>query len=75
MYNAHGTIRPTPTATPGAEVHEFHTRRWSLRYGSGAMPRVANGLRFDRRVLRDRGDAFEGEVRVKPGGHDARSAF
>ena len=51
-------------------VHEFHTRRWSLRYGSGAMPRVANGLRFDRRVLRDRGDAFEGEVRVKPRGHD-----
>jgi high affinity Mn2+ porin len=51
-------------------VHEFHTRRWSVRYGSAAMPRVANGLRFDRRVLRDRGDAFEGEVRVKPGGHD-----
>ena len=51
-------------------VHEFHTRRWSLRYGSGAMPRVANGLRFDRRVLRDRGDVFEGEVRLKPGGHD-----
>jgi carbohydrate-selective porin OprB len=51
-------------------VHEFHTRRWSLRYGSGGMPRVANGLRFDRRVLRDRGDAFEGEVRVKPRGHD-----
>jgi carbohydrate-selective porin OprB len=51
-------------------VHEFHTRRWSLRYGSGAMPRVANGLRFDRRLLRDRGDVFEGEVRVKPRGHD-----
>jgi high affinity Mn2+ porin len=51
-------------------VHEFHTRRWSVRYGSAAMPRVANGLRFDRRVLRDRGDAFEGEVRVKPRGHD-----
>jgi carbohydrate-selective porin OprB len=34
------------------------------------MPMVANGLRFDRRVLRDRGDVFEGEVRVKPGGHD-----
>jgi high affinity Mn2+ porin len=51
-------------------VHEFHTRSWSLRYGSGAMPRVANGLRFDRRLLRDRGDVLEGEVRVKPGGHD-----
>jgi len=40
------------------------------------MPRVANGLRFDRRVLRDRGDNFEGEVRVKPGGPmKARFAF
>jgi high affinity Mn2+ porin len=51
-------------------VHELHTRRWSVRYGSAAMPRVANGLRFDRRLLRDRGDVFEGEVRVKPRGHD-----
>jgi carbohydrate-selective porin OprB len=51
-------------------VHEFHTRRWSLRYASAAMPRVANGMRFDRRVLRDRGDNLEGEVRVKPRGHD-----
>jgi high affinity Mn2+ porin len=35
------------------------------------MPRVANGLRFDRRVLRDRGDAFEVErrhqIRKHPG--------
>jgi high affinity Mn2+ porin len=44
-------------------VHEFHTRNWSLRYGSAAEPRVANGLRFDRRILRDRGDVFEGEYR------------
>ena len=51
-------------------VHEFHTRRWSLRYASAGHAAVANGLRFDRRVLRDRGDAFEGEVRVKPRGHD-----
>jgi high affinity Mn2+ porin len=51
-------------------VHEFHTRRWSVRYASAGMPRVANGIRFDRRVLRDRGDVFEGEVRVKPRGHD-----
>jgi carbohydrate-selective porin OprB len=27
------------------------------------MPRVANGLRFDRRVLRNRGDVYEGEYR------------
>jgi high affinity Mn2+ porin len=44
-------------------VHEFHARRWSLRYGSAAMPLVANGLRFDRRIFRSRGDVAEGEVR------------
>ncbi len=44
-------------------VHEFHTRNWSIRYGSGAMPRVANGLRFDRRIFKDRSDVFEGEYR------------
>jgi len=48
-------------------VHEFRTPRWSVRYGSFGEPRVANGLRFDRRVGRDRGDAFEGEVRSKKG--------
>lgn len=52
-------------------VHEFHTRQWSLRYASVGEPRTANGLRFDRRVLRDRGDAFEGELRVTPGGHES----
>jgi high affinity Mn2+ porin len=50
-------------------VHEFHTPRWSLRYGSAAEPRTANGPRFDRRVFRDRGDVFEGEVDFTPGGH------
>lgn len=44
-------------------VHEFHTRHWSIRYASAAMPRVANGLRFDRRLLVNRGDVFEGEYR------------
>ena len=51
-------------------VHEFHTRRWSLRYASTAEPRVANGIRFDRRLLRDRGDSFQGEIRGKLRGHD-----
>ena len=51
-------------------VHELHTRQWSLRYASAAEPRVANGLRFDRRLLRDRGDVFEGEARVAPGGRE-----
>ena len=44
-------------------VHELHLRNWSFRYGSSAMPRVANGLRLDRRLLRNRGDVFEGEYR------------
>jgi len=51
-------------------VHEFHTRRWSVRYGSAAMPKTANGLRFDRRLFRDRSDMVEGEVRVHPHSHD-----
>ncbi len=44
-------------------VHEIHTRNWSFRYGSGAMPRVANGLRFDRRLFVNRADVFEVERR------------
>ena len=50
-------------------IHEFHTKRWSVRYGSAAMPKVANGLRFDRRVLADRGDVFEGEIHYSPWSH------
>ncbi|HEV2200014.1 MAG TPA: carbohydrate porin [Bryobacteraceae bacterium] len=50
-------------------VHEFHTKRWSARYGSAAEPKTANGLRFDRRLFRDRGDMLEGELRYAPGGH------
>jgi high affinity Mn2+ porin len=50
-------------------VHEFHTRRWTLRYGSGAEPRVANGLRLDHRIFVNRGDLFEGEVRYTVGDH------
>ena len=50
-------------------VHEFHTRNWSLRYGSAAEPKVANGLRFDRRLFVNRGDMFEGELRHTFGSH------
>jgi high affinity Mn2+ porin len=50
-------------------VHEFHTANWSIRYGSGGMPRVANGLRFDRRILEDRGDVVEEEHRHTFGTH------
>jgi high affinity Mn2+ porin len=44
-------------------VHEFHTRNWSFRYGSAAEPKVANGPRFDHRILRDHGDSYEVERR------------
>ena len=50
-------------------VHEFHARNWSVRYASAAMPRVANGLRFDRRLFRNRGDVFEGEYRYSISRH------
>jgi hypothetical protein len=44
-------------------MHEFHTSNLSFRYASAAMPRVANGLRFDRRLFVNRGDVFEAERR------------
>jgi high affinity Mn2+ porin len=47
-------------------VHELHLRQWSFRYASAAMPRVANGLRFDRRLLVNRGDVYEAEYRYGP---------
>jgi carbohydrate-selective porin OprB len=50
-------------------LHEFHARRWSVRYASAGMPRVANGQRFDRRLLRNRGDVVEGELRYEEHGH------
>jgi len=50
-------------------MHEFHTRRWAVRYASAAEPRVANGLRFDRRLFVNRGDMFEGEIHYLEGEH------
>jgi high affinity Mn2+ porin len=44
-------------------VHELHSRNWSFRYGSAAMPKVANGSQLDRRLSVNRGDVFEGEYR------------
>lgn len=49
--------------------HELHFKNWSLRYASVAEPKFANGLRFDRRLLRDRGDMVEGERRYTLGQH------
>jgi len=50
-------------------VHELHLRNWSFRYASAAMPRVANGLRLDHRLFRNRGDVFEGEYRYAVSKH------
>jgi len=44
-------------------VQEFHTRSWSFRLADVAEPKIANGENFDRRLLRDRGDVFQGERR------------
>jgi high affinity Mn2+ porin len=51
-------------------LHELHMKRFSLCYGSTAMPHEANGLRFDGRLFRDRADVFEGELRYSPHRHD-----
>ena len=48
-------------------VHEIHTRHWSLRFGQAAMPKVANGGRFDRRLFVNRSDDFELERRYTVG--------
>ena len=70
MYNGAWDYAADTRGYTWGWVHEFHTRRWSLRYGSAAMPLTANGLRFDRRIMRDRSDMFEGEVSMHPRGHD-----
>lgn len=50
-------------------VHELHLKNWSVRYASAAMPLVANGLRLDHRLFRNRGDVYEGEYRFKTHEH------
>jgi high affinity Mn2+ porin len=56
-------------------MHEFHTPRWSVRYASAAEPKVANCLRFDRRLFRDRSDMLEAELDGKPAGHAGAVRF
>jgi high affinity Mn2+ porin len=65
MYNGAWDYSADTRGYTWGWVHEFHTRSWSLRYGSTAMSTVANGLRFDRRLFVDRGDTFEQERRYK----------
>jgi high affinity Mn2+ porin len=67
MYNGAWDYPADTRGYTWGMVHEFHTRTWSVRYGSVAEPKKANGLRFDRRLLRDRGDVLEGEYRYTLG--------
>jgi len=69
MYNGAWDYPADTRGYTWGMVHEFHARKWSLRYGSAAEPKKANGPRFDRRLLRDRGDVFEGERRYSFGRH------
>jgi len=69
MYNGAWDYAADTRGYTWGWVHEFRTPRWSVRYGSAAEPRTANGPRFDRRLFRDRGDMFEGEVDYATGGH------
>jgi high affinity Mn2+ porin len=50
-------------------VHDVHLVNWSFRYASAAMPREANGLRFDRRLFVNRGDVYEVERRYSINKH------
>jgi high affinity Mn2+ porin len=69
MYNGAWDYAADTRGYTWGWVHEFHTRDWSVRYASAAMPRVANGERFDRQLFRDRADVFEGEYDGKIHGH------
>jgi high affinity Mn2+ porin len=69
MYNGAWDYPADTRGYTWGMVHEFHTQNWSLRYGSVAEPKKANGSRFDRRLFRDRGDVLEGERRYSIGEH------
>jgi high affinity Mn2+ porin len=69
MYNGAWDYAADTRGYTWGWLHEFHTRRWSLRYASAAEPKTANGMRFDRRLFRDRSDNFEGELHYQPRGH------
>ena len=62
MYNGAWDYAADTRGYTWGWVHELHFPRWALRYASAAMPLVANGERFDRRIFRDRADAIEGEA-------------
>jgi high affinity Mn2+ porin len=70
MYNGAWDYAADTRGYTWGWVHEFHTPHWSFRYASAAMPLVANGERFDRRIFVDRSDMFEGEHDHSIHGHD-----
>jgi high affinity Mn2+ porin len=63
MYNGAWDYSADTRGYTWGWMHEFRTRQWSFRYASVAMPRVANGLHFDRQIFRNRGDVVEVERR------------
>ena len=69
MYNGAWDYAADTRGYTWGWMHEFHTPRWSVRYASVLEPTYANGPHFDTRVLRDRGDQYEGEVDYAPFGH------
>jgi hypothetical protein len=69
MYNGAWDYAADTRGYTWGWVHEFHTRNWSLRYGSAAEPRTPNGARFDRRIFVDRGDQYEYEYRYEARKH------
>jgi high affinity Mn2+ porin len=62
MYNGAWDYAADTRGYTWGWVHELHFPSWALRYASAAMPKVANGEQFDRRLFRDRSDMFEGEL-------------
>jgi carbohydrate-selective porin OprB len=75
MYNGAWDYAADTRGYTWGWVHEFHTPRWSFRYGAAAVPKVANGERFDRRLFVNHADNFEAEVDYKPHGHPGAFRF
>ena len=63
MYNGAWDYPADTRGYTWGVVQEFHTRRWSFRYGIVAEPQLANGSVFDRRLFRDHGQEWEVERR------------
>jgi high affinity Mn2+ porin len=63
MYNGAWDYAADTRGYTWGIVHEFHTRRWTFRYGIAAEPKFANGPQFDRRLFRDHGQQAEIERR------------